>query len=202
MAYTFDGPNKRIIISAQTSMGVRDVYSRWAEWFATGDNAKYLPAFDIVGGQEIDASAGTSVPIYAYLTNGWRVRPQESSHTLNVFDGVLLVDGGGDPFVNTLGNYVVRINYQQPVQAITVATGGGSGGPSAGDIAAAVWAHLIEAGLSAAETQRLALAVLAGRVSGAGTGTETFKGIDGVTDRVVSTVDDNGNRTAVTLDGT
>lgn len=141
MAYTFDGPNKRIIISAQTSMGVRDVYSRWAEWFATGDNAKYLPAFDIVGGQTIDASAGTSVPIYAYLTNGWRVRPQESSHTLNVFDGVLLVDGGGDPFVNTLGSFVVRVNYQQPVQAITVATGGG-GGPTAAEIAAEVLATL------------------------------------------------------------
>jgi hypothetical protein len=45
-----------------------------------------------------------------------------------VNDGILLVEGGGDPFVNTTGSYVVRINYQQPVQAITVATGGGSGG--------------------------------------------------------------------------
>jgi hypothetical protein len=37
----------------------------------------------------------------------------------------------------------------------------------------------------------------AGKVSGAGTGTEVFKGIDGSTTRVTSTVDSNGNRTNV-----
>jgi hypothetical protein len=37
---------------------------------------------------------------------------------------VLSCWGGGDPFIDTNGNYVVRVNYQQPVQAITVATGG------------------------------------------------------------------------------
>ena len=49
-----------------------------------------------------------------------------------------LVDGGGDPFVNTSGSFVVRINYSQSVQAITVANGGG-GGASAEDVANAVW---------------------------------------------------------------
>ena len=142
MAYTFDGPNKRIIITSQVTMSVRDVYSRWADWLALSDNAKYLPAFDTLGGNDIDPTSGTTVPIYAFLLNGWRIRPQESSHTLSVTDGVLLVQGGGDPFLNTLGSFVVRINYQQPVQAITVATGGGGGGPSAADIAAEVLATL------------------------------------------------------------
>jgi hypothetical protein len=36
----------------------------------------------------------------------------------------LLREGGGDPFEDTVGAYTVRINYQQPVQAITVETGG------------------------------------------------------------------------------
>jgi hypothetical protein len=129
MAITFDGPTKRINLSTgTTSLSVRDLWSRWVDWFVTSDNSKYLPAMAQVGGNDIDPSAGTSIPIYAFLLNGWRVKPQEANHTLNVSDGVLVVDGGGDPFVNTTGTFTVRINFAQPVQAITVATGGGGGG--------------------------------------------------------------------------
>lgn len=130
MALTFDGPNSLIILgSGTTALNVVDLYSRWKDWAALSDNAKYLPAFAPVGGEPINVTDGTSIPLYAFLDNGWRVRPQEASHVLNVSGGVLLVAGGGDPFVATLGSYVVRINYQQPVQAIAVSTGGG-GGPT------------------------------------------------------------------------
>ena len=128
MAITFDGPNKLAILSlGTTSLDVVDLYSRWKDWALAGDNSKYLPAFAPVGGDPIDSTAGTSIPLFAFLANGWRIRPQEASHTLTVTGGVLLVEGGGDPFVNTLGSFVVRVNYQQPVQAITVSTGGGGG---------------------------------------------------------------------------
>lgn len=43
-------------------------------------------------------------------------------------------------------------------------------------------------------------AATAGKVSGAGTGTEVFVGIDGSTDRISATVDASGNRTAISLD--
>lgn len=141
MAITFDGPAKLAVLSAGTTqLNVADLYSRWKDWVALG-NAQYLEMFRPVGGDPIDLAAGTSIPLYAFLANGWRVRPQEADHTLAVSGGVLLVDGGGDPFVDTLGSFVVRVNYQQPVQAITVATGGG-GGASAADIAAAVLAAM------------------------------------------------------------
>jgi len=125
VAIEFDGPNKRINLTTGTiTLNVVDLWSRWVDWVATDDNSKYLPAFSTTGGDDIDVSAGTSIPIYAFLQNGWRVKPQEASHTLSVPGGILLVEGGGDPFVNTNGSYVIRINYSQPVQAITVATGG------------------------------------------------------------------------------
>lgn len=128
MAITFDGPNKRAILSSgTTTLDVADLFSRWKDWVLAG-NAQYLPAFESVGGNPIDQTAGTYIPAYLFLLNGWKVKPQEANHTLNVTNGILLVDGGGDPFVDTTGSYIVRINYQQPVQAITVATGGGSGG--------------------------------------------------------------------------
>lgn len=138
---TFDPALKLAILSASTTLDVVDLYSRWKDWVCTGNNSKYLPAMTTVGGEDIDPISGIKIPAYVFLINGWRVRPQESNHTLSVINGVLLVAGGGDPFVNTLGNYVVRVNYQQPVQAITVATAGGSA-PSAEQVASAVLAAL------------------------------------------------------------
>jgi hypothetical protein len=90
-----------------------------------------------VGTDPIDPGTWTAIPTYIFLQNGWRVRPQESNHTLAVGGGILLVDGGGDPFVNTVGIFMVRINYQQPVQAIAISTSGGGSGATAAD----VWAY-------------------------------------------------------------
>lgn len=63
------------------------------------------------------------------------------------------------------------------------------------------WTEEIEPGYTAEEILRIIAAVLAGKVSGAGTGTEVFRDITDVKDRVTSTVDVDGNRTALTLDG-
>lgn len=59
----------------------------------------------------------------------------------------------------------------------------------------------LEGSLSRDAAQRVMLSALAGKVSGAGTGTETFRDTADSKDRIVSTVDSSGNRTAVTLDG-
>jgi hypothetical protein len=131
MGYIFNGISKTITLTpGTTSVSVRDLWSRWVDWFLTDDNSKFLPAFKNVGGDDIDLTQGTKIPIYSFLENGWKIKPQEANHTLTIGDGILLVSGGGDPFVNTIGSFVVRVNYQQPVQAITVSTGGGSGGLS------------------------------------------------------------------------
>lgn len=77
--------------------------------------------------------------------------------------------------------------------------------PTAADNADALLdrADAIEAGVTMRQALRLKLAVLVGKLSGAGTGTETFR--NGVADskgRVTATVDANGNRTAITTDAT
>lgn len=129
MSIAFNGATKTITLSpGTTAIGVRDLWSRWVDWLLTGDNSKYPVAMSQTGGDDIDATAGTKIPVYAFLLNGWRIKPQEANHTLTVGDGVLLVQGGGDPFVNTTGSFIVRINYQQPVQAISFTAGGSSAG--------------------------------------------------------------------------
>lgn len=122
MSVTFDGLNRLIICNTGTTQldVSKDLYSAWKDWASIGDNIKYPRAFRVVGGDP--TVGGNSISGYFFLMNGWRVRPQEANHSLTV-DGILLVDGGGEPFVNTLGTYNVRINMVTPMQAETVETG-------------------------------------------------------------------------------
>lgn len=70
------------------------------------------------------------------------------------------------------------------------------------DIANAVMQYAIEAGWSVETMMRVFAAVLAGKVSGAGTGTEIFRGINDDKARVTATVDAAGNRTNIVTDAT
>ena len=108
-----------------TDFDVRvDLYSDAKEhWIDDATANKYTFPLLSVGGNPIEAPT-KYIPAYIYLTNGWRIRPQEAHHTLAVTGGILLVDGGGDPFVNTLAAFVVRVLYEQPVQAIAISTSG------------------------------------------------------------------------------
>lgn len=136
---TFDGPNKLVILASAT-LDLQVLWSEWKDWLLA-NNAQYALAFDTVGGESIDPTVGTMVPLYLFVLNGWKIKPMESDHTLAVTNGTIVVSGGGDPFVSTIGDYTVRIRYQQPVQAIGYSTSGTSG-PTAESIAAATVAAL------------------------------------------------------------
>lgn len=127
MALSFSGTDKIVTITTDTTLDVRDLWSRWIDWYLTSDNSKYGVAMTNVGGDDIDVVAGTKIPIYLFLQDGWKVKPKEANHTLAVTNGILLTDDGSDPFTDTSGSYIIRINYQQPVQAISFSTGGGAG---------------------------------------------------------------------------
>lgn len=126
--YTFTGSSKDIALSAgTTSFSVLDMTSRWHDWLIQSDNFKYIRAMNTVGGQDIDVVEGTSIPIYCYLDNGWKITPDNANHTLKITGGILLTDDGTEPF-NTVSGKTVRIVYQQPVQAITVTSSSGGTG--------------------------------------------------------------------------
>jgi hypothetical protein len=63
-----------------------------------------------------------------------------------------------------------------------------------------IWDRVIEAGYTAKKIMRLMSSVLLGKVSGAGTATETFRDINDTKDRVIADVDNKGNRTNITRD--
>ena len=60
----------------------------------------------------------------------------------------------------------------------------------------------VEDGLTVREALKLISAALAGKVSGAGGSTVTIRDVADTKDRIVATVDSNGNRTAITRDVT
>ena len=74
--------------------------------------------------------------------------------------------------------------------------------PSAFDIAQAVWGmeNGIETGWTPRQIMRIVAAVLAGKVSGAGSNAPVFRDITDTKARVEATTDASGNRTAVTTD--
>jgi hypothetical protein len=117
MGYSFDGVTKIISLTNSTTvLDVKDLYSRWKDWSQNG-GSNYLQAFSPVGGDPVDENQGIYVTGYFFLTNGWRVRPQEANHKLNVKNGVLLTLEGEDPFLSTLGTYNVLVLYSQPVRS-------------------------------------------------------------------------------------
>jgi hypothetical protein len=63
-----------------------------------------------------------------------------------------------------------------------------------------VWTTTIDGGKTALGIMRLFASAILGKVSGAQTNTPTFRDIADTKNRITMTVDNDGNRTVVTLD--
>ena len=73
-------------------------------------------------------------------------------------------------------------------------------GLTTANVGQAVWARVIEAGITAEQVLRILAAVNAGAATGLESGSPSFTGIDGSTERVAGTYS-GGTRTIDTLDG-
>lgn len=137
---TFDGVNKIIsITTGTTSFTVKALYSEWKAFVVIGDNAKYLPAFNYVGGDP--TTPGQYLGSTFFLLNGWKIRPFNADHTL-IIDGNLFTDDQSSPYIATLSPHNVIIQNVFSNLTTTVATGGST--IDAGAIATAVWNSNIE----------------------------------------------------------
>ena len=132
MAFTFNGAAKTITHSGG-ALSVMEMWSRYVDWLAIGDNSKYGDLLTTVGRDEDD------IPLYVFLEAGVTIVVSNNSVPTVVTDGVLKTRSGGDPF----GGAVVNARYQAPGIAIGYSTSGGSTGPSAESIADAVRTMLL-----------------------------------------------------------
>ncbi|HMZ54315.1 MAG TPA: hypothetical protein PLR85_11370 [Nitrospira sp.] len=112
-----------------------------------------------------------------------------------VGDGPFTVSGNLNGTINDTG---VQVERKTSAAYVTTAIGGS--GPSAADIAAAVWSKVIEGALTAEQIQRILLAVNAGDAAGLEGSAPLFKSQDGTKNRVVATYS-AGSRNVTAVDG-
>lgn len=86
------------------------------------------------------------------------------------------------------------------ITATSVATGAIDADALAADAVDEILDEVVEGSLTVRQVLRLVLAAVAGKASGGGTTTITFRDNGDTKDRISATVDSNGNRSAVTLD--
>jgi hypothetical protein len=87
------------------------------------------------------------------------------------------------------------------VTAAAIATGAIDADALAADAVDEIWDEVVEGALTARQLLRVFLSALAGLSSGGGTVTIRFRDEGDSMDRIVASVDANGNRTAIALDG-
>lgn len=205
MAVTINGSTKTITLeSGVVAKDVADIYSEWKAWVATGDNAKYLPAFRVIGGDPL--GGGISAGSYYFLQNdiGWQIKPPEENIVITL-SGNLYGEDSGQPLFNATDgsfNTSIRLATSSLTQTSTVISG--SGLDAAQDTKLSTIHDLlntIEGTLDHREVMRIFLAALVGKTTGIGSNTETYKGQAGE-DRIVATFDSENNRSLVVLDGT
>ncbi len=185
---SFDGENLLITLDAGvTSVDAQtDLYSDWKEFFKTGTNSRFPLAFRAsVGGDPL--TPGLDAGAYFFLQNqlGWRIRPAEENATITLEGNLIAEDTTLPVVVPTVGAFTVLILGLQPITQN-----------------ADIGAQVVEGSRSLREALRLILAASAGKLSGAGGTTITIRDAADTKDRIVATVDANGNRTALVLDDT
>lgn len=124
----FNGDSRLMVLNTnvnEINIGV-DLYSEWKRWVQLSDNSKYLPAFSVIGGEFI--SNTKKLGSTYFLINGWKLRPYEGNHTLQI-EGNLYSDDGSVPFVDTIGTYNVNIisTVSTIVEREVITESGGSG---------------------------------------------------------------------------
>lgn len=154
MPVSFDGPSTTITLPATGTYDAEiDLYSDWKEWVVQGDNAKYLPAFDATGGDDI--GGGQEIAPYFFLRTdyGWSIKAPEQDGDLIIQGNLFPRVSGQSLFSPPDGDFTVLITQSLSAKAVVVNTGGSgltaeesaklNGLPSASENATAVWDEVL-----------------------------------------------------------
>jgi hypothetical protein len=130
VSFDYNGAAKTITFSGG-QLSVREMWSRYVDWLAVGDNSKYNLLLRTVGMDTPD------IPLYVFLEDDVVLVVTNTATPTVVMDGVLKTNTVRDPF----GGAVVNARYESPGIAIGYSTSGGAG-PTAENIADAVAARM------------------------------------------------------------
>jgi hypothetical protein len=142
--FIFDGPTKKIhldptyVVDGVLSFSCLELWSRWVDWQAV--NPQYLFALDII---YVPSPAGGFIGPYLFLRNdlGWvGVPPPVDGVSIQVTGGAFYGMNGALPIMENVVGQETDIVIQQSNIVNTISTSGTTG-PTAAEIAAAVWGY-------------------------------------------------------------
>ena len=128
---TFDPATKIITVTQAPVSGVVDIdvkvdlYSDGKEdWKTDASLTKFRFPIRAVGGDPLPG--GKSLGSTFFLLYGWKIRPYEASHTMNV-TGNLYSEDGTSPYIATVGTYAVALVSSISTLVETASSTGGGG---------------------------------------------------------------------------
>lgn len=186
----FDPTNKLIICKPgifEIDIKV-DLYSdAKEEWKTNSELNRYKFPFRVIGGDE--TVPPEVAPLYLYLCYGWRLRPDEASHTLKLVNGTLLVDEDPaiDPVVSTEGDYNVMVRDVVPIRATQIQVEGDGNPDGGGD----VWTPTEQAQIrDALGIDGVRVAAMEGQLQDVKLETNKIEGVRVETDRIQDVIDE------------
>ena len=117
---TFDGANLHITLpSIGTFDAQTNIYSAWKEWIRQSDNAKYPPAFDTTGGDNV--GGGQTVAPYFFCRNdlGWRIKMPSQDGEIVVSGNLFPRDPSSTLFAQTAG-YDAFLRLEVSTRAVVI----------------------------------------------------------------------------------
>jgi hypothetical protein len=171
------------VVSASPEIYQLDVNQFWQRIHDIQDDVG-MPYVDIMRSNAPVTLAGTTYARSVEVINGYKIEFQNGSYQVNLV--------GAN---NNIGDARVQ-------NSVSLNSSNSAGLVRGGAAAEDVWKYLIEGAFTAEEFMRVIAAALAGKVSGAGTNTETVRSLTDAKNRVTYTVDAAGNRSSVALDVT
>ena len=194
----FDGDLKLIyVLEGTTALDIRiDVWSAWVRWQERYLDEIYLLAMRRSGLET--TPLGPTGDVY-FLTNGWRLVVDFSKVRIT---GVMFSDNYDSAYFTPV---TLNIQYAAEIAGVVSAIEVPAV-PTSIDTASAelirdtILAAILEGGETLADSLRIMRAESAGKVAVVGS-TVTFRDAADSKDRIVATVDEDGQRIAVTTDG-
>ena len=100
----FDGINKFITLPDIGEFDAQvNLYSAWKEWVQLGDNAKFLPAFDTTGGDQVGADQEIAPYFFCRNDLGWRIKMPSANGEIVLAGNLFPRDPGQSLFLSTPG---------------------------------------------------------------------------------------------------
>ena len=179
------------ILSPTTSVTIQEIVDALREWENSIENLEFLHLMNAEGKLALRAGKTQEITLILYNTKiAFEARGGPSFVECEINAGSLVAfDDVGAAISPIETTAYVQVNYAEAVSGAAVT-------------AEQMWGHELEGAFTAEQVMRLMAAVLAGKSSGGGGSTITFRDLQDLKDRISADVDANGNRTNVTRDAT